>query len=164
MQSFNKIILGFIVFFSIPAAEAQDTKSMFANAQPTKRNYNDNEIILPNFLQYENIGAAGTVLDSKVVDQLIQISWQTKKEINTSHFELQRSEDGKTFDPIETITAGGISQNRRDYSTTDTPYNVITDAFYYRIKSVFVNGKEAFTTILPVDLSWMAQASATNYL
>jgi len=162
MKTFNQIILGFLLLVSTVAAEAQSTKSMFANTQPTKRIYNDNEIILPNYLQFENIGTSGKVLKSTVANDLIQISWQTNKETNTSHFELQRSIDGQNFEPIESITAGGISQKNSGYSTTDTYYNVNNDVLYYRIKSVFVNGRESFTAVLVVNLTIAAQVSIHN--
>jgi hypothetical protein len=164
MKAFNKIILGFIFSVSISAAEAQTTKSMFANVQPTRRIYNDNEIILPNYLQYEKIGPSENPLKSTIANNLVQISWQTKTETNTSHFELQRSKDGKNFEPIETITASGMSQKKHRYSTADASYGVCNDQLYYRVKSVFVNGKESFTAILTVDLSLTGQASANIYL
>ena len=153
MRKFNRIILGFLLSVSISATEAQTTKPMFANTQPIKRIYNDNEIILPNYLQYEKNEPSGNVLKNTITNNTIQICWQTKKETNTSHFELQRSINGQNFEPIETITASGISEKKCSYSTTDAFYTIDNDSFCYRVKSVFVNGNVAFTEILMVNLA-----------
>lgn len=160
MKTFNKIILGFILSVVISAAEAQTTNIMFAHLQTTKRVYKDSELILPNNLQYEKIGAAENELSSSTRNNLVQISWKTATETNTSHFELQCSKDGINFEPIETIAANGISKKSSNYSTIHTFQNVNNDPLYFRVKNVFVNGKEAFTSTLVVDLHAATQLSA----
>lgn len=161
MKAFNKIILGFILSISVSATEAQTTNSMFANSQPTKRIYSDNETILPNYLQYEKAGTSENILESTIDNNLVKISWQTKKETNTSHFELQRSIDGQNFEPIETIAANGLSQKSCSYSTTDIPH-IVNQPLYYRVKSVFVNGKEAFTEVLTIAPTLCGQTSGNK--
>ena len=162
MKAVNKIILGFILSFYVFGAEAQDTKSMFANTQPTKRIYNDKEILLPNNLQYAKAGASENVLESAIVNNLLQISWQTIKETNTSHFELQRSKDGVNFEPIETIAASGLSQESRSYSSAQAPENISNHPLYFRVKCVFVNGKQVYTTNLMVNMELAAKQNITN--
>ena len=159
MNAFNKIILGFMLSVSISVVEAQTKKLMFDNTQPTKRIYNDNEIILPKYLQYEKTGASGNMLESTLANNMLQIRWQTKAETNTSHFKLQCSIDGQRFEPIETIAAKGFSKKNNSYSTTVTFNNLNNDPLYYRLKSVFVNGKEVFTSILVVDMASTTQES-----
>ncbi len=159
MTAFNKIVLGFMLSVSISTVEAQTKKLMFANTQPTRRIYNNNEIILPNYLQYEKTGASGNMLESTIANDMLQISWQTKAETNTSHFELQRSIDGQHFEPIETLAAKGFSMKNNSYSTTVTFNNLNNNPLYYRLKSVFVNGKELFTAIFVVDMASTTQES-----
>lgn len=142
MKTFNKIIvIAFVLFFSVKA-----------DAQSRKVIYNDNEITLPNFLQYHVQPVDESAIQGKMDNNLIYISWQTTAETNTSHFELQRSDNGKDFEPIETITAGRISKNTRNYQTTDEGYSTIQPKMYYRLKTVFTNGKESFTNAIMLDL------------
>ena len=162
MKAVNKIISGFILSISVFGAEAEATKYMFANTQTSKRIYNDNEILLPNNLQYAKAGASKNVLESSIVNNLLQISWQTIKETNTSHFELQRSKDGINFEPIETIAASGLSQESRNYSSVQTSENICNHPLYFRVKCVFVNGKEAYTTTLMVNRELSAKQNITN--
>jgi hypothetical protein len=151
MKASIKLLLAFVLSIN----------AMTTNAQATKRIYNEEEVILPNNLQYYQSAENGNTLKSTVENNLITISWQTKTEINTSHFELQRSENGKDFEPIETITAGCITNGIRSYSTTDDLLSVANKQRYYRLKIVFVNGKEALTDIAMVD-KVLSNASAGN--
>ena len=123
-----------------------------AGAQPRKVIYNDNEITLPNCLQYDTIGNTN-VIKGQADENLVYIAWQTIKEVNTSHFELQRSENGKDFEPIETITASGISGVINSYATTDIKTDVSCEKLYYRLKTVFINGKETMTSPISLQLN-----------
>ena len=116
-----------------------------AQQQPRKIIYAENEIILPNFLQYETTKGNKKIIDGTLDARQANISWQTKTETNTSHFELQRSENGKDFEPIETITALGISNRTNRYATSDEKYPKSCYKLYYRLKIVFTNGKEDFS-------------------
>ncbi len=137
--------------------------STTSGAQATKRNYDVNEITLPNFLQYDSTGIGKQVIKGAMDNNFVIISWNTKAEINTSHFELQRSENGKDFDPIETITAGGISKKFSSYATTDYKYGSAKGILYYRIKTVFINGVENFTEAVPVTIK-MSSIAKTGTL
>ena len=143
MKTFSKIILVFLFFFA----------AIHSDAQATKRIYNDNEIILPNNLQYIETGENKTTIRGYIENNIVKISWQTKAEINTSHFELQRSQNGQFFEPIETITAGRISNNICSYATTDEQVNKSDVKLYYRLKLVFVNGRESFTEAIAVTVN-----------
>ena len=142
MKHFTKIIA--VVILLINAATA--------GAQPRKVIYDDNEITLPNDLQYDSISTTN-VIQGQADENLIYIAWQTIKEVNTSHFELQRSENGKDFEPIETITASGISAITNSYATTDVKTGLCCERLYYRLKTVFVNGKETLTSPISLQLS-----------
>lgn len=128
------------------------TASAQLHAQPRKVIYNENEITLPNYLQFQVADDNANCIEGKLDDKAIFISWQTASETNTSHFELQKSYNGKDFEPIETITAGRISNNIRSYSTNDDKeYNAADGNVYYRVKTVFTNGKENFTPAIVIN-------------
>ena len=58
--------------------------------------------------------------------------WVTTSEQNTSHFNLQKSRDGESWNTITTINAAGNSINQIDYDVTD--YKVEPIINYYRLQ------------------------------
>jgi len=80
----------------------------------------------------------------------VNISWQTATEINTDHFEIENSLDGKNFSTISTINASGISKTTKTYTTTDFVINTNT-IVYYRIKSVDKNGEFTYSNIQSIS-------------
>jgi hypothetical protein len=120
--------------------------------------YYESEIGLPIFfaIRTERVQdeAKGTVKSTVVF-----ISWQTTAENNTRHYELQRSENGRDFYPIETFMAAGISKTISRYATTDLIYDACSDHLYYRLKLLFTNGKELFSDVITLDLNKVKAAS-----
>lgn len=68
------------------------------------------------------------------------LSWVTASESNSSHFNIQRSLDGITYQVIATIDAAGNSNNRSTYNFTDNISNLNT-IIHYRLQQVDKNGK-----------------------
>ncbi len=136
--------------------------STVSGAQATQRFYDENEIILPNFLQYDKEELRESALKCTMDKNLVLLSWKTKEETNTSHFELQRSSDGKDYEPIETITAGGITKKLTHYSTTDYKYSIGKSRLFYRVKIVFNNGVENFTDAVTVEVKMFSVAKTSN--
>ncbi|MEO1437280.1 MAG: T9SS type A sorting domain-containing protein [Bacteroidota bacterium] len=67
-------------------------------------------------------------------NRLNHLQWWTSTEINTSHFEIERSIDGITFEQIGEVVAAGNSENIEEYVFTDQ--NPVKGANYYRIRMV----------------------------
>lgn len=62
----------------------------------------------------------------------IKLNWTTATEINSSHFELQKSKDGISFEKVTTVAAQGNSNTEMSYDFIDrTAY---TGTSYYRLK------------------------------
>lgn len=61
--------------------------------------------------------------------------WQTANELNSSHFEIERSINGYDFNPIGTVQAMGTTTVLSNYSFTDNFMNTPAD-YYYRLKIV----------------------------
>lgn len=73
------------------------------------------------------------------VDAVAKINWTTELEINTSHFIVERSTDGRTWYSIANIAAKGNSTNKVDYEVYDNaPVRGIN---YYRLRQVDKDGK-----------------------
>ena len=86
-------------------------------------------------------------------DQSVSVSWRTAKEENASHFEVQRSVDGKEFENIGKVKALGYSANIVDYDLID---GRLPDAqtVYYRIKEVDKNGTFMYSQTVSVKLPY----------
>jgi hypothetical protein len=84
-----------------------------------------------------------TLFNAKKVSSGVAVLWNVDMEENVKVYEVQRSADGKNFSTIGSVDA--IAQ--RAYSFTDT--KAINNA-YYRIKSVDMDGKFMYTTIVNI--------------
>jgi hypothetical protein len=52
------------------------------------------------------------------IDQTIQLNWTTTQEVNTDHFEVERSENGSQFNTIATLSASS-NETVKSYSIVD---------------------------------------------
>ncbi len=75
----------------------------------------------------------------------ICLRWETENEQNTSHFEIERSSDGKNFEQIGT-RASANTPGRHSYDATD--YSAENGINFYRIKQVDSDGKFAYSSIV----------------
>lgn len=66
------------------------------------------------------------------------LDWVTGEEINSSYFQLEKSNDDRNFIPLVKINAKGNSTTQQHYSYTDNKN--IDGTNYYRLKMVDLNG------------------------
>jgi Secretion system C-terminal sorting domain len=78
-------------------------------------------------------------------DNAAIISWQTATEINTNHFEVQRSLNGRDWTTIASQRAAGQSSTLQDYSYTDRA--PVSAKVFYRILSVDTDGQKKYTEV-----------------
>ena len=80
----------------------------------------------------------------------VDLEWETESEINASHFLVERSTDGLSYESIEYVkTTGGISASAR-YTAKD-----ISPSFgwnYYRLRMVDLDGSYEYSPIEAVKL------------
>lgn len=73
-----------------------------------------------------------------------QLNWTTASEINSSHFDIQRSIQGVSWITIDTVAAAGNSRSNQFYNLTDKkvfdPNKITNPNFYYRLKMVDIDG------------------------
>lgn len=76
----------------------------------------------------------------------IDLTWSTASEFDNSHFELERSEDSKTFKKIARIDGQGTTLEISDYKYEDkeATHGVL---YYYRLKQVDFDGKFTYSDI-----------------
>ncbi|MEO0788704.1 MAG: FG-GAP-like repeat-containing protein [Bacteroidota bacterium] len=83
------------------------------------------------------------------------LSWQTEWEQNTSHFNIERSLDGRSFTTLARVQAAGYSEVPRSYEYIDQE-DLNTRRWYYRLKMVDLD--ETFTDSLIRQVSRASEA------
>ncbi len=80
----------------------------------------------------------------------VKLSWVTSSEINNDYFTIERSRDGKTFEPILTQPGSGNSDRLQYYGAEDlNPYSNIS---YYRLKQTNYDGKFTYSDVIPIRI------------
>ncbi len=85
------------------------------------------------------------------------LTWQTANEINSSHFNIERSLDGVHFNTIASIKAAGNSNSILNYSYTDS--NIVklnASKIYYRLQQIDRDGKSKLSRIIVLYISGIA--------
>ena len=80
----------------------------------------------------------------------VRLAWSTAQEANSSHFEVQRSKDGTTWNGIGTVSALGESKIAHSYTFLDL--NPLSGDNLYRLRMVDQDATFAFSRIINVKL------------
>ena len=86
-----------------------------------------------------------TLFNARCDNKKISLTWKTAQEQNSSHFDIEKSEDGVHWSVISTLPAAGTSNGERSYSFIDN--NAIQNN-YYRIAEYDLDGRSQFTSIV----------------
>ena len=77
------------------------------------------------------------------------LDWKTTMELNNSHFEVERSEYGKTFTKIGEVKGSGTTSGIVSYSYVDK--QPVSGKNYYRLKQVDYDGASTYSAIRAVS-------------
>lgn len=77
------------------------------------------------------------------------LNWNTASESNSSHFNIERSEDGRTFYLIGSVNASGFSTTEVKYSFTDA--NPLGGVNYYRLVMVDKDASFAYSKVVSLS-------------
>lgn len=81
------------------------------------------------------------------VNSNIQLNWVTENEINTSHFDIEKSGNGTAF--IKTAEVAAInSSGRNEYVFTDA--QPLTGINYYRLKQIDIDGRFTYSPVIRI--------------
>lgn len=80
-------------------------------------------------------------------DDKNDLRWNVEEEFNVSHYELQRSQDGNTFEKIVSISAFN-TPSPRTYSYRDNIGRVRASKYYYRLKAIDIDEKYYYSDIV----------------
>ena len=92
-----------------------------------------------------------TYFSGKVNGDNLNLNWEVNTEINLSHYEIEKSFNGTSYNVVETHLGKGF----HSYSYNEPTDNIKGKRVYYRIKKVDKDGKfsysEVFTIHLPLN-------------
>ncbi|HEY6506102.1 MAG TPA: ELWxxDGT repeat protein [Chitinophagaceae bacterium] len=82
------------------------------------------------------------------------LNWVTSSEQNTSHFEIERSLDGRNFTKTGTIAASGNSSAEKQYGYTDRNITSLNAPIvYYRLKMKDIDSKFTYSKTIAINIS-----------
>jgi trimeric autotransporter adhesin len=134
-----------------------------ANITPTARTAFGSDYVLKasisSFSTFYFGGALSTLpidlitLNGKYNDQSVLLNWKTATEVNSSHFSIERSDDGRNYKAIGTVAANGNSLTPINYSYLD--FDAVQHSardFNYRLKIFDNNGTYKYSNAISVSL------------
>ena len=93
-------------------------------------------------------------------DKTVLLRWSTGSELNSKHFELEKSYDGNTFRKISTVQAAGNSSITKSYQYIDK--ELLLENNYYRLKSVDLDGKFTVSNTVLIKNNVLQQTIVIN--
>lgn len=81
----------------------------------------------------------------------IDVAWVVAAEIDLSHYELERSEDGIDFVQVDQQTALGVQNHMQEYHYEDQDVR-FNQTYYYRLRSVNTDGTNNLSPIVTARL------------
>jgi trimeric autotransporter adhesin len=97
-----------------------------------------------------------TILDfsGRLANTNALLTWQTVAEHNTSHFDVERSIDGRVFTKTAAMNAAGNSTVTKSYTYTDRNVTLLgTNTVYYRLKMHDLDHKFTYSKIIAVNIN-----------
>lgn len=86
-----------------------------------------------------------------------RLNWATATELNTSHFEIERSADQVSFEKIGGVEAAGNSEEVQNYTFDDrTVAQIGNEKVYYRLRQVDLDGAYSYSTIVELTMEYGA--------
>ena len=110
-----------------------------------------------------SLPVTGLKLDASQKGSDAQLDWSTYSEINSDHFEVEKSADGNNWNTIATVKASGNTNTTTYYNYTDK--NIATGVIYYRLKETDIDGKFTYSTVATMKAvsSAAAAVKVTTY-
>lgn len=87
---------------------------------------------------------------AEVNGQQALVSWSTASETQTSHFEVEKSTDGKNWVLVSSVGAAGNSQQVQNYSAMVS--GLQQGVTYFRIKQIDLNGQYSYSELFTAEV------------
>ncbi len=82
------------------------------------------------------------------INNTVVLNWTTAREINNSHFNIQRSSNGIEFENISKVNGKGNSSAINEYTFSDA--TIQNGNLYYRLQQVDFDGKSSYSSIVVI--------------
>ncbi|MFK7936467.1 MAG: T9SS type A sorting domain-containing protein, partial [Saprospiraceae bacterium] len=113
----------------------------------TASNFISDDLIFTNTCGIPALAVEWLKFTAQAIDnQFVNLNWQVAYENATTHYEIERSANGKTFESIDKIAANG----NLNYQFLDK--NPLRGDSYYRIVEVATDGSISYSTIEQVQV------------
>jgi hypothetical protein len=89
---------------------------------------------------------------ARLSNNKVALNWSTQMEVNSSHFTIQRSTDGKSFDDDGIIFTDGDSRPKKEYNFSDNVQGLNSREIYYRLKMVDLDAKYRYSEVVMVRM------------
>lgn len=139
-------------------AQRWDGTNWAATLASQTANIANNTVTVPNVSQFSPWTLATAItplpltwlyLSASSSGNAVLLKWATTREVNTSHFVVERADDGKTFLPLAVIATaeatGSATSAAQAYSYTDATPHVGTG--YYRIRHLDRDGSSSYSEL-----------------
>lgn len=104
-------------------------------------------------IEYESLPVGLVHFSASPYQKHVKLRWETGWERNSSHFEVERSLEGKHFDSIGQVKAVGESAQLRVYEFVDeNALEELAGKVYYRLRQVDIDGTFSYSAVQVVDL------------
>ena len=89
--------------------------------------------------------------EGKEESGIVELKWVTESELNNDFFIVERSPDGREFNPVAKVSGSGTTNDKHTYFALDNyPYNTIT---YYRLVQHDFDGSVNYSKIISVRVT-----------
>ncbi len=139
-----KTIAGVEVYFESQPTQVSRPFSEAGSFTPTDPSHAPapTAAVLPVELSYFNATKSKTT---------VQLNWATVTELNNEGFEVERSNDNRTWESLDFIEGQGTSYEIQNYEFVDK--NPASGKNYYRLKQVDYDGRFVYSSILMEEMS-----------
>ena len=79
----------------------------------------------------------------------VQLDWSTAQEVDTDHFDVERSTDGRTYTVVGSVAARGYASGVTDYTFMDS--TAAKGVVYYHLRQWDKNGASAYSAVVSVN-------------
>jgi hypothetical protein len=113
-----------------------------------------------NCVYFKSISSNRLTLPVKFIDfraglrdnQKVQLNWLTDEEVNNKQFEVERSEDAKSFKTVGVIFPDENVHGQHNYRFADNANSVKTAVVFYRIRQVDKDGNYMYSKTISIKL------------
>jgi hypothetical protein len=130
----------------------------FNTVANSSASYNANRFIIKIITTSGSLPVKLISFSGKKSNKTSVLRWATASEVNNDKFEIERSNDGKTFTTIGMVDGADYSNKLINYTFTDeTPeLNAVN---YYRLKQIDHDGSSTLSTVITLNFNETAKAA-----